>query len=41
MISLPDGHWRNLCDGTTMSGGEVALADLLATFPAALLERVG
>jgi (1->4)-alpha-D-glucan 1-alpha-D-glucosylmutase len=41
MIPLPDGDWRNLCDGADHHGGAVALADLLADFPVALLERVG
>ncbi len=40
MISLPDGDWRNLCDGVGRSG-QVSLADLLADFPVALMERVG
>lgn len=39
MIPLPDGDWHNLCDGTTSRGGAVALSDLLARFPVALLER--
>jgi (1->4)-alpha-D-glucan 1-alpha-D-glucosylmutase len=38
MIMLPDGAWRNLADGTERVG-EVRLADLLAAFPLALLER--
>ena len=40
MISLPDGDWRNLCDGAMVTGG-APLADLLADFPVALLERAG
>jgi (1->4)-alpha-D-glucan 1-alpha-D-glucosylmutase len=39
MISLPDGDWRNLCDGRSVSGGPTALDDLLHRFPVALLER--
>ena len=41
MIPLPDGHWRNLCDDAAYLGGAVALAELLAGFPVALLERAG
>jgi len=40
MIPLPNGDWRNLCDGATVSRG-ARLADLLADFPVALLERAG
>jgi len=39
MISLPDGDWRNLCDGSRVDGGGAALVDLLSPFPVALLER--
>jgi (1->4)-alpha-D-glucan 1-alpha-D-glucosylmutase len=39
MISLPDGDWRNLCDGSHVPGGLIALPDLLGAFPVALLER--
>jgi (1->4)-alpha-D-glucan 1-alpha-D-glucosylmutase len=38
MLSLPDGDWRNICDGSGASG-PTALAGLLARFPVALLER--
>ncbi|HSP64725.1 MAG TPA: hypothetical protein VLO10_00910, partial [Candidatus Deferrimicrobium sp.] len=41
MISLPDGEWRNLCDGASVAAGRVALRELLAGFPVALLERAG
>jgi (1->4)-alpha-D-glucan 1-alpha-D-glucosylmutase len=41
MIPLPDGDWRNLCDGVMHRAGAVALADLLADFPVALLEKAG
>jgi (1->4)-alpha-D-glucan 1-alpha-D-glucosylmutase len=41
MITLPDGDWRNLCDGAVRSGGAIVVADLLIDFPVALLERVG
>ncbi|MDQ6946384.1 MAG: malto-oligosyltrehalose synthase [Actinomycetota bacterium] len=40
MISLPDGNWRNICDGAPATG-RLALRDLLADFPVALLERAG
>jgi (1->4)-alpha-D-glucan 1-alpha-D-glucosylmutase len=39
MISLPDGDWRNVCDGSRVTGGLRALPDLLGAFPVALLER--
>jgi (1->4)-alpha-D-glucan 1-alpha-D-glucosylmutase len=39
MISLPDGDWRNLCDGRYLPGGPTDLAGLLQRFPVALLER--
>ena len=39
MTLLPDGDWRNLCDGAAVPGGAADLADLLANFPVALLER--
>ncbi len=39
MISLPDGDWRNVCDGAPVRGGPTPLAGLLAAFPVALLER--
>ena len=38
MITLPAGHWRNLCDGTDHRG-RVRIAGLLGSFPVALLER--
>jgi len=41
MLEVPDGQWRNVCDGTTLGGGAVPLRDLLARFPVALLERSG
>jgi (1->4)-alpha-D-glucan 1-alpha-D-glucosylmutase len=39
MISLPDGDWGNLYDGSRVCGGTMALQDLLGRFPVALLER--
>ncbi|HWF58614.1 MAG TPA: malto-oligosyltrehalose synthase [Candidatus Dormibacteraeota bacterium] len=39
MISLPDGDWHNLCDGSAVVAGPVALEDLLRSSPVALLER--
>jgi (1->4)-alpha-D-glucan 1-alpha-D-glucosylmutase len=38
MIPLPEGDWRNLCDGRGVRGA-VALQDLLDRFPVALLTR--
>jgi (1->4)-alpha-D-glucan 1-alpha-D-glucosylmutase len=40
MITLPEGDWRNLCDGAPVTG-RVGLHDLLAAFPVALMERAG
>ncbi len=37
-LTLPDGRWHNVLDGTDHAG-TVAVADLLGTFPVALLER--
>jgi (1->4)-alpha-D-glucan 1-alpha-D-glucosylmutase len=41
MVPLPDGEWRNLCDGATTASGRTAAGDLLKHFPVALLERAG
>jgi (1->4)-alpha-D-glucan 1-alpha-D-glucosylmutase len=38
-LRVPDGVWRNVLTGQEISGGEQALADLLAHAPVALLER--
>ena len=38
MIQLPDGDWRNLCDGRGVHG-TVGLQHLLDAFPVALLTR--
>jgi (1->4)-alpha-D-glucan 1-alpha-D-glucosylmutase len=38
MIRLPEGDWRNLCDGRSVQG-TVALQRLLDAFPVALLTR--
>jgi (1->4)-alpha-D-glucan 1-alpha-D-glucosylmutase len=38
MITLPEGRWKNLCDGVD-HGGEVLVAGLLYAFPVAVLER--
>ena len=38
VLQLPDGAWRNACDGARVEG-TVALDRLLAGFPVALLER--
>jgi (1->4)-alpha-D-glucan 1-alpha-D-glucosylmutase len=37
-LSLPPGTWTDVLDGARTFTGEVALADLLAPFPVALLE---
>ena len=39
-VILPEGQWRDVRSGRTWGAGEVRLADLLATCPAAVLERV-
>ncbi len=39
-VHLPEGSWRNALTGQEVSGGEQALADVLARTPVALLERV-
>ncbi len=41
MISLPEGTWRNLADGTSIAPGRQSVGELLDGFPVALLERVG
>jgi (1->4)-alpha-D-glucan 1-alpha-D-glucosylmutase len=41
MVLLPDGDWRNLCDGAAVPAGRTLIAGLLADFPVALLERAG
>jgi (1->4)-alpha-D-glucan 1-alpha-D-glucosylmutase len=39
-IELPEGRWSNALDGgRSHGGGRVALADVLGSFPVALLER--
>jgi len=40
-MELPQGSWTNRMDGRVISGGRVALADLLREFPVALLVREG
>ena len=43
-VELPPGRWHNVLTGTStgdVDGGPVLLADLLAAFPVALLERQG
>jgi len=36
---LPAGSWTDLLTGACWQGGDVLVADVLATFPVALLER--
>ncbi len=38
-VLLPDGQWRDALTGAEHTGGETALADILASYPVALLER--
>lgn len=38
-VELPEGRWRNVLTDKASTGGELALADLLADFPVALLVR--
>jgi (1->4)-alpha-D-glucan 1-alpha-D-glucosylmutase len=38
-VTLPPGRWRNALTGDALDGGEARVADLLARFPVALLER--
>ncbi|KQX66765.1 malto-oligosyltrehalose synthase [Angustibacter sp. Root456] len=38
-LALPEGRWREVFTGREVEGGSVHLADLLATFPVALLTR--
>lgn len=39
-VVLPDGQWQEVRSGTVYGGGTIALADLLATSPVAVLEKV-
>ena len=39
-VTLPEGHWRDAFTGVEVEGGPSSLAELLTTFPVALLERV-
>ena len=41
VLPLPPGRWRNVLSGEDFDGGDIPLAQLLATFPVALLERTG
>ncbi|WP_432564751.1 malto-oligosyltrehalose synthase [Kineococcus sp. SYSU DK003] len=38
-LTLPEGSWRNVFDGSEHPGGALRIADLLATLPVALLVR--
>ena len=38
-VRVPEGPWRNAFTGQDLSGGELAVADVLARAPVALLER--
>jgi (1->4)-alpha-D-glucan 1-alpha-D-glucosylmutase len=39
-VTLPEGRWRDVLTGAERGGGRVPLADLLASFPVAVLARV-
>lgn len=39
-LPIPRGRWRNRLSGALLEGGDTPVADLLAAFPVALLERV-
>ena len=39
-VVLPDGSWRDVLTGEAYAGGAVPLADLLHTYPCAVLEKV-
>lgn len=39
-VVLPAGTWQDVLTGRTVQGGSVSLAELLATYPAAVLEKV-
>ncbi|MRJ76770.1 malto-oligosyltrehalose synthase [Aeromicrobium sp. SMF47] len=38
-LSLPEGRWTDVITGAEVDGGEVAVADVLARYPAALLVK--
>jgi (1->4)-alpha-D-glucan 1-alpha-D-glucosylmutase len=38
-VALPEGRWRDVLTGDCGDGGERNVAELLARFPVALLER--
>ncbi len=40
-VVLPKGRWTSMLDGSTVVGGEVPVAELLARFPVAVLGREG
>jgi (1->4)-alpha-D-glucan 1-alpha-D-glucosylmutase len=40
-LTLPEGSWRDVITGRTVSGGPCRLADLLDRFPVALLAADG
>jgi (1->4)-alpha-D-glucan 1-alpha-D-glucosylmutase len=39
VVALPEGDWHELLTDRVVPGGLVRLADLLATYPVALLAR--
>ncbi|WP_054953608.1 malto-oligosyltrehalose synthase [Flaviflexus massiliensis] len=38
-VVLPEGTWTEILTGTSLEGGAIQLADLLGTFPAAILRK--
>jgi (1->4)-alpha-D-glucan 1-alpha-D-glucosylmutase len=38
-VTLPPGEWTDVVTGAPVAGGPVAVGDLLAGFPVAVLER--
>jgi (1->4)-alpha-D-glucan 1-alpha-D-glucosylmutase len=39
-VGLPDGRWRSVLGGGSVAGGSRSLAELAASFPLLLLERL-
>lgn len=40
VVLLPEGRWADVLTGTVVEGGSAVLAEVLGTFPVAVLERV-
>ncbi len=41
LLALPPGEWEDVLTGVRLRGGDALVADLLAHYPVALLERIG